>query len=594
MKPAFKVVAEGNDITAQIADRLLQLRVTDNAGQQSDSLEIGLDDRGAMVPLPASGSWLRVWVGYSEGGTEPAYMGAFAVDECELSNGPRSMTIKATASNTAPGLVREQRTQSWHDTTLGKIVEEIAQRNNLQPVIKGPLASTPIKHEDQTNESDQSFLTRLAEKYKAVIKPADGTLTMVPRGAGTASPAPAAIGRVNAAQATSLARQAGFNANEAVIMGAIAMAESSGNVRALNSRPPDLSYGLWQINMIGDLGPERRRQLGLRSNEDLYNPAVNARAARAIFQRQGFKAWSVYRSGAYRQYLGAAGAAGGVADVPLSSFAIRQSEVTNWRATIKSRGAYGGVTARYLDRKANKEFTTTAGEKGGALPVFEEKQLFRNKDEAEAAAASRLQALRSGEVRISLSMPGRPDINAEGLVTLSGFRPEVDGTWIVVSVTHDLGPSGYVTSLECGTQGEESNEWSTGSGTSSGAAGPGATRGVIARTGSTGDSTGAHLDARWADKRRITAADADRYIRVNGRPPSSFGVTSGYGPRALFGRTFHAGIDFGTPIGGRITLVNGARYVRNLGYTGAGGYAVEIATPEGNMRLLHLQAGSAR
>ena len=28
--------------------------------------------------------------------------------------------------------------------------------------------------------------------------------------------------------------------------------------------------------------------------------------------------------------------------------------------------------------------------------------------------------------------------------------------------------------------------------------------------------------------------------------------------------------------------------------TGAGGYAVEISTPEGPMRLLHLQAGSAR
>jgi murein DD-endopeptidase MepM/ murein hydrolase activator NlpD len=117
---------------------------------------------------------------------------------------------------------------------------------------------------------------------------------------------------------------------------------------------------------------------------------------------------------------------------------------------------------------------------------------------------------------------------------------------------------------------------------------------VIARTGSSGDSTGPHLDVRWADRRRITAADADRYTRVNGRPPSSYGVTSGYGPRSLFGRSFHAGIDFGTPSGSAITLINGATYVRNMGYTGAGGYAVEIATPEGNMRLLHLQGGSAR
>jgi len=114
----------------------------------------------------------------------------------------------------------------------------------------------------------------------------------------------------------------------------------------------------------------------------------------------------------------------------------------------------------------------------------------------------------------------------------------------------------------------------------------------IARTGNTGDTTGPHLDARWADGRRITAADADRYLSVNGRDPSSYGVTSGYGPRRMFGRSFHAGMDFGTPTGSGISLKGGASLLRDLGFTGAGGYAVEIMTPEGPMRLLHLQGGS--
>ena len=116
--------------------------------------------------------------------------------------------------------------------------------------------------------------------------------------------------------------------------------------------------------------------------------------------------------------------------------------------------------------------------------------------------------------------------------------------------------------------------------------------GIIARTGNTGQSTGAHLDARWADGRRITAADVDRYLAVNGRDPSSFGVTSEYGPRNLFGRSFHRGIDFGTPAGSGVSLRGGASLLRDLGFTGAGGYAVEIMTPEGPMRLLHLQGGS--
>jgi len=114
--------------------------------------------------------------------------------------------------------------------------------------------------------------------------------------------------------------------------------------------------------------------------------------------------------------------------------------------------------------------------------------------------------------------------------------------------------------------------------------------GPVAYTGNTGDSTGAHLDVRWADRRPITPEDADRYIQVGGKRPSSFGVTSGYGPRKLFGRNFHYGIDFGTPVGTPITLINGAYFSKDLGDTGSGGIAAEIETPEGPMRLLHLSS----
>ena len=118
--------------------------------------------------------------------------------------------------------------------------------------------------------------------------------------------------------------------------------------------------------------------------------------------------------------------------------------------------------------------------------------------------------------------------------------------------------------------------------------------GVIARVGSTGQSTGPHLDARWADGRPITAADADRYLRINGRAPSSFGVTSPYGPRQMFGRSFHAGVDIGAPSGAGISLQGGASLLRNLGFDPAAGNQLEIMTPQGRMRLLHLQPGAAR
>lgn len=113
---------------------------------------------------------------------------------------------------------------------------------------------------------------------------------------------------LSVAEMTRLAKQAGFSDQEAAIMGAIGAAESSGNPRAHNpdASTGDNSYGLWQINMLGNMGPERRRQFGIENNEQLWDPSVNAKAAKAIFDQQGFNAWSVYKSGAYRQYLGTA------------------------------------------------------------------------------------------------------------------------------------------------------------------------------------------------------------------------------------------------------------------------------------------------
>ena len=105
-----------------------------------------------------------------------------------------------------------------------------------------------------------------------------------------------------------LASSAGFRREEIPVMVAIAMAESSGRASAHNDNRStgDDSYGLWQINMIDELGPSRRRQFGIANNQALFDPSTNARAAKAVRESQGFGAWSVYRSGAYRQYLPAA------------------------------------------------------------------------------------------------------------------------------------------------------------------------------------------------------------------------------------------------------------------------------------------------
>jgi len=113
----------------------------------------------------------------------------------------------------------------------------------------------------------------------------------------------ATTGSMDAAGIAAAAKAGGFPDSEIPLAVAIALAESGGNPRAHNATPPDNSYGLWQINMYGPLGPARRAQYGLQSNEELFDPVKNARAAYAVRRGQGWTAWSVYTNGRYKRYL---------------------------------------------------------------------------------------------------------------------------------------------------------------------------------------------------------------------------------------------------------------------------------------------------
>jgi cell wall-associated NlpC family hydrolase len=99
---------------------------------------------------------------------------------------------------------------------------------------------------------------------------------------------------------------AGFSGDALRTAWAVAMAESGGRAIAHNPNAStgDNSYGLFQINMLGDLGPARLRQFGLSQNEELLDPSTNARVA---FRMSGggrdWSPWSAFKNGAYKKYL---------------------------------------------------------------------------------------------------------------------------------------------------------------------------------------------------------------------------------------------------------------------------------------------------
>jgi hypothetical protein len=91
----------------------------------------------------------------------------------------------------------------------------------------------------------------------------------------------------------------GFEGKALRIAWAIAKKESNGRPLAFNgnAKTGDSSYGVYQINMIGDLGPERRIKFSLDSNSDLFNPVINAQIAYHMSGGgEDFSAWKISKS----------------------------------------------------------------------------------------------------------------------------------------------------------------------------------------------------------------------------------------------------------------------------------------------------------
>ena len=168
------------------------MRVTDEAGYESDAVEIQLDDRDNKIGPLRKGVELAVAFGYKED-PDLVNMGLFTVDEIEMSGPPDTFTIRAKAADMR-GSLKQHKTRSWDRITIGGLVAAIAADHGLKPGVGNTLAGAAIEHLDQTEESDLHLLTRLSEQYDAVAKPSEGRLLFVLRGeARSASGAPRAI-----------------------------------------------------------------------------------------------------------------------------------------------------------------------------------------------------------------------------------------------------------------------------------------------------------------------------------------------------------------------------------------------------------------
>ena len=107
-------------------------------------------------------------------------------------------------------------------------------------------------------------------------------------------------------QLVELLKAVGFKGRGLRTAWAVAKAESNGRPFAFNgnANTGDSSYGIFQINMIGDLGPDRKDKFNLDLNAELFSPVKNAQIVFHMTKGgKDWSSWSSYKKGASNKWL---------------------------------------------------------------------------------------------------------------------------------------------------------------------------------------------------------------------------------------------------------------------------------------------------
>jgi hypothetical protein len=107
-------------------------------------------------------------------------------------------------------------------------------------------------------------------------------------------------------QLVELLKAVGFKGQGLRTAWAVAKAESNGRPFAFNgnTKTGDSSYGIFQINMLGALGPDRTKKYDLDLYAELFSPVTNAQIVyRMTKGGTDWSSWSSYNKGAIHKWL---------------------------------------------------------------------------------------------------------------------------------------------------------------------------------------------------------------------------------------------------------------------------------------------------
>lgn len=180
MRPTFSISVAGSDITSDVSARFVSMDITDTVDENSDGMTLVLEDTTQDLALPKSGAKLEVSLGYD---FQNVRIGSYVVDEVTVDGPPDLVNISASSTpfvtdrnGGGNASFTSRKNRSFEGKTIGEIIATVAGESGLSPVVDKTLKDVVIPHVSQVGESDSNLLVRLARRFGAVLKPADGRL----------------------------------------------------------------------------------------------------------------------------------------------------------------------------------------------------------------------------------------------------------------------------------------------------------------------------------------------------------------------------------------------------------------------------------
>ena len=121
---------------------------------------------------------------------------------------------------------------------------------------------------------------------------------------------------------------------------------------------------------------------------------------------------------------------------------IPKHQISRHRMTQAERGKYQSVKAYWHNSDAAEKHDVIVGD---SEPVYSIRHTYNDAQEATNAASAKLQSLLRGTATLSLTLLGKPELQAEGKIRITGIRDPVDGEWLINRVEHQLDSSGLQT-----------------------------------------------------------------------------------------------------------------------------------------------------